>query len=54
MSNFARSFGLFLASAMAIFSAYNFFTTWDWVAAAFFLGSIGYLAFFASRRMTNR
>jgi hypothetical protein len=54
MSNFARSFGLFLASAMALFSAYNFLTSGDWVAAAFFLGSIGYLVFFASRRMTNK
>jgi len=54
MSNFARLFGLFVAAAMGLFSAYMFLTTGDWVAAVFFLGSVGYLVFFASSRFGNR
>ncbi len=48
MSGFGRVLGLFFAAAMAAFSAYIFLQSGDWVAAVFFLGSIGYAVYFAS------
>jgi hypothetical protein len=48
MSGFVRLLGLFFAAAMAAFSAFMFLQSGDWVAAVFFLGSIGYAVFFAS------
>jgi hypothetical protein len=49
MSNIARTFGLLVASLMAIVSAYYFVKTGDWVAGVFCLGSIGYAVFFMTR-----
>jgi hypothetical protein len=48
MSGFGRLLGLFFAAAMAAFSAFIFLRSGDWVAAVFFLGSVGYAVFFAS------
>ena len=48
MSSLSRLLGLFFAAAMAAFSAYIFLQSGDWVAAVFFLGSVGYAVFFAS------
>jgi hypothetical protein len=48
MSGFGRLLGLFFAAAMAAFSAFIFLQSGDWVAAVFFLGSVGYAVFFAS------
>jgi len=50
MSNSARVFGLVLAVAMGAFSAYFFLKTGDWVAAVFFLGSVGYGVLFTAKR----
>jgi hypothetical protein len=48
MSGLGRLLGLFFAAAMAAFSAFMFMESGDWVAAVFFLGSVGYAVFFAS------
>jgi hypothetical protein len=48
MSGIGRFLGLFFAAAMAAFSAFMFLRSGDWVAAVFFLGSVGYAVFFAS------
>jgi hypothetical protein len=54
MSKYARVFGLIVAAAMAAFSAYIFLETGDWVAAVFFLGSVGYTVVFASTQMLRQ
>ena len=47
MGNFsARLLGFVLSLAFFVFSTVMFFNTWDWVAALFALGSLGYSAFF--------
>jgi hypothetical protein len=50
MSKYARVFGLIVAAAMAAFSAYMFLETGDWVAAVFFLGSVGYAVVFVATK----
>lgn len=47
-------FGLIVAVAMGAFSTYIFFKTSDWVAGVFFLGSVAYVAVFATIRNANR
>ncbi len=42
----ARLLGLVLSLAFFVFSVVMFFSTWDWVAAVFALGSLGYSVFF--------
>ena len=42
-----RLLGLILSLAFFVFSAIMFFNTWDWVAAVFALGSLGYSVYFA-------
>lgn len=42
----ARLFGLILSLAFFVFSVVMFFKTWDWVAAVFALGSLGYSVYF--------
>ena len=54
MSKYARVFGLIAAVAMGAFSAYIFLQTGDWVAAVFFIGSVGYAVVFVSTRSTVR
>jgi len=49
MSNLARNLGLIAALAMAIFSAYIYTQTGDWVAAIFCLGSVGYIFVFSAK-----
>ena len=42
----ARLLGVILSLAFFVFSVVMFFKTWDWVAAVFALGSLGYSVFF--------
>ncbi len=54
MSDIARIIGLLIALAMAIFSAYMFMRTGDWVAAVFCIGSVAYIIVFLSPRAGNK
>ena len=50
----ARFLGVILSLAFFIFSVVMFFTTWDWVAAVFALGSLGYSLFFMLSYQRNK
>jgi CHASE2 domain-containing sensor protein len=50
----ARLFGLILSLTFFVFSVVMFFKTWDWVAAVFALGSLGYALFFILSYQRNK
>jgi len=50
----SRLFGLILSLAFFVFSVVMFFKTWDWVAAVFALGSLGYSLFFLLSYQRNK
>jgi hypothetical protein len=50
----ARFLGVILSLAFFVFSVVMFFKTWDWVAAVFALGSLGYSLFFIHSYQRNK
>ncbi len=50
----ARLLGVVLSLAMFVFSVVMLFKTWDWVAAVFALGSLGYSLFFLLSYQRNK
>ena len=50
----ARLLGVILSLAFFVFSVVMFFTTWDWVAAVFALGSLVYSLFFILSYQRNK